>query len=332
MSGSTTRLSLYKMGGGLSGLYPPDEQANVDKINENSDKIDDAIGAKNVSSTTRPPAPFDGQIIKESDTGRAMVWQASITTWVELMPGGVMAGNTALRDLLFPTPGTPAGRVTLANTYPRFFNKDKGYEQQYFAQFDDAGVGTAPAKTVHGWGAAMHLGLVPLKPTSVAVGSGTGVLHGGKVEYAGASSVSLNGIFSADFTNYEVIIDNDTAAGDAGVTMRMRVAGVDLSTSTYDINQIENTNGGVLGGGVPGSATSAVIGRIASIADSAQRFTVTSPFVTRRTNIFGHSMDATLFQRLFGNVVRNLISYDGFTIIFGTTATGRVRVYGINDY
>lgn len=121
MPGFTSRLNLYKPGGGSSGIIP-DEVVDIDKINDNSDIIDASLGAPRVTSSTRPATPFDGQTIYESDTNMLMVRRSDISQWVP--PGTVLkvADFTALAalsttpfvagDLVFVTEGAVYMRRT----------------------------------------------------------------------------------------------------------------------------------------------------------------------------------------------------------------------------
>lgn len=81
MTQFTTKLDLYKPGGGSEGTNVPDEQADIDKLNDNFDIIDSAVGAEVVTSGTRPATPYDGKIIFETDTMRFRTWRQSNTTW-----------------------------------------------------------------------------------------------------------------------------------------------------------------------------------------------------------------------------------------------------------
>ena len=103
MSVGTTRLNLTKPGGGLTGLITPPDPVDIDVINANSDKIDDAIGFKVVTSGTRPASPFDGQPIFETDTLKILVWRQVTTTWQDQ---GIYlgAGRGALANWLVTTP------------------------------------------------------------------------------------------------------------------------------------------------------------------------------------------------------------------------------------
>ena len=78
-------------------------------------------------------------------------------------------------------------------------------------------------------------GMVQIVPTSVAVGSGSGSVDGnGAVTFSGASSVSINGCFSATYDNYLVLLNitNFSATGD--FWMRLRSSGTDVTSSIYN--------------------------------------------------------------------------------------------------
>ena len=72
MADYTPRLGLIKP--------TPDEMVDIQaQINANSDKLDVQAGAFVCTSTTRPSAPYPGQIIYETDTGLKLMWDGS--TW-----------------------------------------------------------------------------------------------------------------------------------------------------------------------------------------------------------------------------------------------------------
>lgn len=71
---TTTRLGLTKPAGS--------DLVDISVLNVNSDKIDAAVGAKVVTSGTRPSTPFDGQIIYETDTQKSYVYRSSTSSWV----------------------------------------------------------------------------------------------------------------------------------------------------------------------------------------------------------------------------------------------------------
>jgi hypothetical protein len=83
MATTTTRL----------GLTKPDfvDVVDISELNTNADDIDAAVGAAVVTSTTRPGTPWSGQIIYETDTLSAKIWNG--TAWVGV--GGASGGGLA---------------------------------------------------------------------------------------------------------------------------------------------------------------------------------------------------------------------------------------------
>lgn len=74
MGAFTSRFSLYKPGGGSTGLIVPDEILDIDKLNSNFDIIDANLGAFITTSTTLPGVPKVGQLVFETDTKRLRVY------------------------------------------------------------------------------------------------------------------------------------------------------------------------------------------------------------------------------------------------------------------
>jgi hypothetical protein len=72
---TTPRGKFYK-GATVGEVFDIDLQ-----LNNNLDKLDALLGAGVYTSGTRPPAPFDGQLIKETDTHRILAWNAALNDW-----------------------------------------------------------------------------------------------------------------------------------------------------------------------------------------------------------------------------------------------------------
>ena len=179
------------------------------------------------------------------------------------------------------------------------------------------------------WGS--RAGLAKIVPSSVAVGSGTGSADAlGTVTFSGASSVSLNNVFSATYRNYKIVL-NATASATPTINIRFRVNGTDNSTaSSYVVTYLY---------GQGTSATSAtetgaqgIIGSSASTTVSGNaNIDVFAPFLT--VNTLFHSLNADSGNSV---VVRmglhnQSTSYDGFTFTASTgTISGTITVLGYN--
>jgi hypothetical protein len=91
MSTLTTRLGLYKPDS--AGI----EFVNVvTDVNNNFDSLDAKMGAFACTSATRPGTPYNGQFIRETDTGKLMLWDGA--SWKQVLydtPQFVNALSTA---------------------------------------------------------------------------------------------------------------------------------------------------------------------------------------------------------------------------------------------
>lgn len=103
----TTRLGLNKPNPDpVTGDY-----VDVEKLNENSDRIDGAISFTVCTSTGRPAVPFQGQAILETDTGKTWVWGGS--AWLPLLVGNLEAQLSKLGIGIAP----PTSSNRLVHTY-----------------------------------------------------------------------------------------------------------------------------------------------------------------------------------------------------------------------
>lgn len=180
-------------------------------------------------------------------------------------------------------------------------------------------------------------GLVPVVPTSIDVGSGTGTVGAnGIVTFTGATSVSLNGVFSSGYKNYKLIY-NATASASTSTSylaLRMRSARADDSSANYyRMGTRVLTNGTT-------AAYSAGTETYFNVIDSAYNVTFASieiafPFVadaTRFTNASGSQSNGGVpVSVISAGQLGTASSYDGitaFSTVGGTTFTGQVQVYG----
>lgn len=108
----TTRLGLVKVTPGTGQAV--DVQA---QLNAAWDKIDSFIGATICTSSTRPLTPFDGQIIRETDTRRVYVRNATQSSWDQVMvTGGTWGGSLSVAGTLTVTGGLVDGSLTRFRT------------------------------------------------------------------------------------------------------------------------------------------------------------------------------------------------------------------------
>ena len=184
-------------------------------------------------------------------------------------------------------------------------------------------------------------GLVPVVPSSIAQGSGSASFNSttGLVTFTGVNSISLNGIFTSAYRDYEILIDITTTSGSSGdLSYRLRSAGTDRTTSNYYTSGSYHTAGGLTGQYYANAVNRADLGYIvsnASEAFTASSLQVIEPYNAIMTKFRGHSNGLTTSQASFHQTgaLHNLgQSHDGITFIglAGTLMTGTLKAYGYN--
>ncbi len=175
-------------------------------------------------------------------------------------------------------------------------------------------------------------GLAPITPTSIANSGGSASLSGNTVTMTGTTTVSLNGVFSATYQNYRLLI-NSTSSLAGTIVSRLRVAGVDASGTNYFSQRalfFSTTSS-------PARFTSETFARVGggdtNVGPNLATLDLANPFLTTYTVFLtqnfdnGDSNNAQL--ALYGATHKLNTSYDGITIYNPSgTMTGQIRVYG----
>jgi len=187
-----------------------------------------------------------------------------------------------------------------------------------------------------GWGAAGAAeelgGMVLLTPTSIAyTGTSATVGANGSVEFTACSSLSLNGVFSADYDNYMISARTQKSAN-VVLFGRLRASGTDESSaSNYYTDQYLYANGTTVGA----ARTTRNQWYIAYL-DSALRNGFVAywygPHLAQptagRTVAADSYLNAETIDSAYTHSLSN--SYDGFTLLPASgTVTGLVSVYGL---
>ena len=153
--------------------------------------------------------------------------------------------------------------------------------------------------------------------------------------FSGASSISLNNVFSATYANY-LIQTNFTSSGstDQMMSMRLRVGGVDATGVNYIFDGSRSYPSAVAYFG--GSLSSFQLHNISTVnANNASHvFTLLNPAVADRTQIHstGHGYTSVSFGT--NSIAMSgshgvLTAYDGFTLFVTTgNIAGTVKIYG----
>jgi hypothetical protein len=203
------------------------------------------------------------------------------------------------------------------------------------------GIGTAgqvlkvnSGATAPEWGAAASGGsFTQITPTSTANSGGTVSTTGGAVTASAVNSVSLNGIFSATYEDYVIVVDNITGNTTDDFALRFRAGGTDNTGATnYKYAILFGTDSGVAGSAGSAGQAYAFVFEVTNVADASLGavINVWNPFSAGSTSF------ASTHRRTAGtgvNTGRTVAtgSFDGITFtdaLLGREFSGTIRVYG----
>lgn len=179
-------------------------------------------------------------------------------------------------------------------------------------------------------------GLKLLTPTSVAVGSGTGSANAnGYVSFSGASSVSLNGVFSSTYEAYKVVVNVTSCSTNFDpLWFRLRTSGTDNSSNNYKYHfrywAYASSGGDAVSTGASGHPLGSVDTGTTSIGLKSS-FDVIGPYLNNNTSFFGLSTQSG-YGFYHTGITTVTTSYDGCSIVPAAgTITGSIAVYGYKN-
>lgn len=161
-----------------------------------------------------------------------------------------------------------------------------------------------------------------------------GLVHLHTENFSGASSVSVDSVFSSTYDAYRVVMKTQRNTSESSPTLRLRVSGIDETGNFYFrhgvSNGSNNTNYNQAGNAVGFFG----IGRAGSNGIGITSLDIMNPFLTTGTSLVGQNIAAgttTVFIEHFGGFQDRSTSYDGFTLADSGTLTGTIRVYGYRN-
>ena len=180
------------------------------------------------------------------------------------------------------------------------------------------------------------VGVVPIVPSSVAVGSGSAsVTSNSVVSFSGATSISMNNIFSSAFRSYRFVISIDSSSGNTELMGRVRTTS-DNTTNYFQggtrTNFVGSTNTYALSNG-----SGIYFGHVATDANRTAFYVIdiSYPNISLCTSWtssgYGNIGGTGPSNYQIGGTILDVAQYTGFTIITATgtaNLAGTVQVYG----
>ena len=175
-------------------------------------------------------------------------------------------------------------------------------------------------------------GLKLIVPSSVA-GSGVSVSASGKVTFTAATSVSVNGCFSATYDNYLVVVRGSVATSPAAIMHRWRASGTDVSGANYAQQYLEV--GGASQAATRGTGqTSSPWSSFSNNLPQGFHTYIYGPALAQPTAYRSVSVQSNLGATITEYAGTHSLStaYDGFTIYpTANSITGALTIYGLSQ-
>lgn len=177
-------------------------------------------------------------------------------------------------------------------------------------------------------------GLVPIIPSTVNYSGGTATANSlGEISFSAVTSISLNDVFSSEFTNYKIITNSFSATtSGTNINMRYRSAGTDNSSANYAMGGIQvnlNTTGGV---GQSGGTSFRIVNGAGGIARNGFTLDVHSPAdadLRTPAEWIGSGFNTDNQLLVASGVYNAAAAFDGFTIFPSAgNITGKIQIFG----
>jgi hypothetical protein len=174
-------------------------------------------------------------------------------------------------------------------------------------------------------------GMVLLTPTSIAyTGTSATIGANGSIEFTACSSLSLNGVFSADYDNYMIVMDN-VGTIVSSLTGRLRAGGIDNTTASSYTAQYLYVYGTVVAANSSTNNVWPYFADATPTGDGIQYFlfgpNLAQPTAMRFVSVSGYQ-NAVVNDGV--GTHNQSTSYDGLTFIPAAgNISGLVSVYGL---
>jgi hypothetical protein len=175
-----------------------------------------------------------------------------------------------------------------------------------------------------------HL-IVPTSATATGTGSSATISANGSVEFSACATLSLNGVFSADYDNYTVVMRHVAAAGDPVIAIRLVVGGVEASGANYTRQKLEAASTAVAGSR-GSNTTDWPVANTSATQRTGYMAYFYGPFLAQPTALRTISAWGRDSARIDDYAATHSLptSYDGFKMTLDSSSfTGRIAVYGM---
>jgi hypothetical protein len=177
------------------------------------------------------------------------------------------------------------------------------------------------------------LGQELAEDVETAIAGAGGLKFISSVTFAAATAVSMNNVFTSDFTNYRIVFQIFGGTAASTLTMRLRAAGTDASSNVYKWTYSGYNNVAGNEAGQNTATTSWTILTDQGNDSSFGAYDIMGPQVASTTQIIGSGTRLNASNNIgyltVGGAHSANTSYDGFTLLASTgNIQAIVNVYG----
>lgn len=179
----------------------------------------------------------------------------------------------------------------------------------------------------------LHL-ITPTSIVSTGTGNSSSINANGSVTFSTCATLSLNGVFSADYDNYMIVMRHVGSDASAfNVDLRLRLSGTDANGSNYTTQGLGATGTTVDGGG--GRSSNLTLARISSTNNTLRSglvLHVYGPNLAQPTAFRSLTVEGYDNARIIDYAGTHSVStgYDGLTLSRPVGSfSGLVGVYGM---
>jgi hypothetical protein len=180
-------------------------------------------------------------------------------------------------------------------------------------------------------------GLILLTPTTVdktGASSTATISTNGSVEFGSCESLSLNGVFSANYDNY-MIVCRHTPSTSVNVDLRLRSGGANNSSANSYVRQFLGADGASASANrFTSDKWDGIFTSFTTIQQNGAIIYVFGPYLSQPTAFRSNTIQSNSGAGLVSNsgTHNQSVSYDGISLILsvaGYTLSGRIAVYGM---
>jgi hypothetical protein len=181
------------------------------------------------------------------------------------------------------------------------------------------------------WVSETRYAMELVAPSSVTFsGTSADIVGNGSVDFSAVSSLSLNGVFSADYDNYMIVL-RQLGSLQANMQIRLRASGTDATGSDYTRQYVFADGTSVSGARTSSSNLALLAGVDASLRTGNATYiygpNLSQPTAARDVSARAY-LEATILDYAWTHSLST--SYDGATFSPSSgNITGNVAVYGL---